>query len=332
MANVYWVGQDGNIWLKTAQGTQNMGKPNGVGAKDVGFDAERGSAEAQRIADPLANANPAGTGGTGGGTPAKVMNTAAANATQQAIDSLAIEQSTGNKNIDDSTNAVLDKYGREAQKAEADYGDQTVTNDTNLQKNKQNAMVSAAQGRRGLRGTLASIGALSGDGVKLADRAVTEGANQDIGEATDTAATNATTLKKAKDNFDEEDKQRRAEAETARVNQKTALEGSVLSKRQQYLQKLAEIFSEGGNTGRAGELLNEAGSLNGQIASKTAVQAAPLVAKGAAFTPGTLESYLAGAGDMTVEVAPGGEGGDANPTILAGKTRKEDRDRLLATV
>lgn len=49
--NVYWLGQDGNIWYKTAEGTRNMGKPMaGGGTKapykagfgDGGFDAAGG--------------------------------------------------------------------------------------------------------------------------------------------------------------------------------------------------------------------------------------------------------------------------------------------------
>lgn len=259
------------------------------------------------------------------------LNQAAVDATYKAVDSLGVEQDTGYRNIDDSFGSLLSRYNKEAAQNEGDYTEQTETNTNNLTRNKQNALVAAAQGRRGLRGTLASLGALSGDGGVLADRAVTTSANQDIGEAADTFATNAQGLDKAIDRFRDEDKDRRAEAETTRVNQRTALEGSIASKRQNYFQKLAEIFGQADRTGEANDFLGKAGSLNNEIASKSRVASTAFAPRSAAFTPGDLESYLAGAGDMTVDVAEGGMGGQANPTsILAGRGRKKE-ERELAT-
>ena len=286
--------------------------------------------------------SPGGTGAaprsaapTGGGTAvrqAPVLNQGAVDATQKAIDSLGIERDTGYRNIDDSFRGLVSKYDNEARRNEEDYGEQTVTNTTNLSKNKQNALLAAAQGRRGLRGTLAALGALSGDGGKLADRAVTTAANQDVGEAADTYAGNAQNLDKAIGRFREEDKDRRAEAETTRVNQRTALEGQIAAKRQQFLQKMAEIFAAAERTGDANRYLGEAGNLNNEIASKTRVATAAFAPRAAAFTPGALENYLAGAGDMTVDVAEGDAGGGiGRPTsILAGRRKRRDEELVAA--
>lgn len=258
---------------------------------------------------------------------------AAISNTDKAIDSLDTELETGYGNIDDSFDSLINKYTREAKKNEADYTDQSNTNSNNLQKNKQNALLAAAQGRRGLRGALSAIGALSGDGGVLADRAVTTGANQDIGEAADTFATNAQGLDKAIENFREEDDDRRREAKTTRTNQRTALEGRVAEKRQNFYQKMAELYGDLEDTGAAESWLNKAGDLNNTIAKKTRVAATAFNPRSAAFTPGDLESYLAGAGDMTVDVAAGGTPG-ANPsTILAGRgrRRKDEEAAALAT-
>lgn len=269
----------------------------------------------------------------GSGAAAKPkLNQAAVDATNAAIGSLDVERDTGYRNIDDSFNSLISRYQKEASQNEADYGEQTETNTNNLQKNNQNALVAAAQGRRGLRGTLAALGALSGDGGVLADRAVTTAANQDIGEAADTFATNAQGLDKAINRFRDEDKDRRAEAETTRTNQRTALEGSIASKRQNYFQKLAEIFGQADQEGAANENLAKAGALNNEIASKTRVASTAFNPRTAAFTPGDLESYLAGAGDMTVDVTAGGTGEGANPTSLtAGRRKKEERELAGAT-
>lgn len=260
------------------------------------------------------------------------LNQAAVDATYKAVDSLGVEQDTGYRNIDDSFNSLISRYNKESAANEADYNEQTETNTGNLQKNKQNALIAAAQGRRGLRGTLAALGALSGDGGVLADRAVTTAANQDIGEAADTFATNAQGLDKAIKKSREEDADRRAEAQTTRNNQRTALEGSIAAKRQNYFQKLAEIFGQADQEGAANGWLQRAGDLNNEIASKTRVASTAFAPRSAAFTPGDLESYLAGAGDMTVDVTAGGTGEGANPTsLVAGRKRKEERELAGAT-
>lgn len=260
------------------------------------------------------------------------LNQAAVDATYKAVDSLGVEQDTGYRNIDDSFNSLLSRYNKEAGQNEADFQEQTESNTNSLTKNKQNALVAAAQGRRGLRGTLSALGALSGDGGVLADRAVTTAANQDIGEAADTFAGNAQTLDKSIKKARDEDADRRAEAETTRTNQRTALEGSIASKRQNYFQKLAEIFGQAEQTGAANDWLGKAGALNNEIAGKSRVVSTAFAPRAAAFTPGDLESYLAGAGDMTVDVDAGGMGADANPSqLLAGRKKKEERELVPAT-
>jgi len=275
---------------------------------------------------------PASRGTTSGG--GSSANTAEAQAaidnTNKAVSSLDLELGTGYKNIDDSFGSIINKYDTESARAAEDYNEETVGNNKTLDRNRQNALLAASQGRRGLRGTLGAIGALSGDGEVLADNAVRTSANQDIGEATDTYATNAQTLDKSKKRFDEEDADRRREAETAKANQRTALEGSVAGKRQSLLQTLASLFSGAGRTSEATAALNQAGDLNSVIASKSAVQATPITARSAAFTPGDLESYLAGAGDLTVDVRGGGEGA---PTLVAGRTiggRRKREDEVAA--
>src|SRR4051812_6144389 len=106
--NVYWIGQDGNVWFKSASGTQNMGKP--INASDGGFDTAKLSAAATRIADPVnppAGPAPARSTAPAGGSvtvakPAPVLNQAAVDATNQAIGSLDTERAAGYQSIEDS--------------------------------------------------------------------------------------------------------------------------------------------------------------------------------------------------------------------------------------
>lgn len=256
---------------------------------------------------------------------------AAINNTEKAIGSLDTELNVGYGNIENERASVLSRYQREAETNEGDYTGQTVNNNQNLLKNRQNALQAAAQGARGLRSTLASIGALGGTGQVLANRAVTNSANQDIGEASETAAGNARTLDTAIGKFRDEDKIRREELDVQARNNRTALEGRVESKRQGFMQKMAELFSELGDSGRATDYLNRAGDLNNTIAQKTAVAAAPIAARGAAFTPGTLADYLAGTGDMTVTTQAGDATGMGTTpsSILAGRKDEKRKQTTL---
>lgn len=259
--------------------------------------------------------------------PAKVLNQAAVDNTNKAISSLDTEKQIGYQNIEDDYGSVIGRYDLEKGQNRADFDEGIVTNNRNLQKNRQNALVTAAQGLRGLRGVLASIGALTGDGGRLANTAVTTEANQDLGGAAETAAANAQNLNRAWDRFGEEDEQRRADAETARTNSRTALEGSIAGKRQGLLQRLAELFGDVDDTANAKKYLDQAGDLNTEIAQKSRVKASPITSKAAAFSPGELETYLAGAGDLTIDVQGGAPGAGGPTAVLAGRNAGRDDER-----
>lgn len=335
----WWVGTDGNAWANIeGVGVRNLGpammNPDGgatiMSWGDTSLPSDYLQAS-QRITDPVnGGGDGTATAVSSTGTARPVLNQAAVGATGQAIAATDTKQNVGYKSIDDSYGSLIGGYDREVQQNEADYGDQTVTNNTNLSKNKQNALVAASQGRRGLRGVLASIGALFGTGGKLADRAVTTEANQDIGQATDTAAGNAKQLDTAIGRFREEDKNRRADADTAKLNQRMRLEGDVATDRQKLYKQMADLYSEAGDNASASEWLRKAGDINQYIAERSGVASTPLTARAAAFTPGKLADYLAGAGDMTVQVAPtGGASGLPSTTLLAGRRKKDREDTLV---
>jgi len=355
--NAQWVGADGNRYVSTNGKVQNVGAATSGGGEywikqgySMILDPNAGGSgktdwnnSGANFIEPSQNgvlgmetresASSAAASAAAREAAAKTAaNASARDNTQKAINSLDTELAVGNQNIDAETGAVRSRYDREAQQNESDYNEQTVNNNQNLLKNKQNGLQAGAQGIRGLRSTLASIGALGGTGLTLANRAVTNSVNQDLGEASETAATNARTLDSAIGKFRDEDKDRRAELETTARNNRTALEGRVESKRQGFLQKMAELFSEIGDTGNATSFLNRAGDLNNTIAQKTAVAQAPVTARSAAFTPGTLADYLAGTGDMTVTTEAGDATGlGTSPSaILAGRKDKERRQVALA--
>lgn len=324
----WWVGQNGKIYANIAGvGVREIGgQVNDDGGAtimsyaDTGMPSDYLTAD-KRIADPVNPPKTTVTAGTGATAP--VLNQGAVNATNQALTSVDTEETIGKQNIGRQYDSLISEYDAEAGRANADFTEGNQNNTDNLAKNKQNALLAGAQGRRGLRGVLGSIGALFGDGTKLADRAVMESVNDDIGEAADTFAGNASTLTKAKTRFDEDDEKRRTQAKDARKNQETELEGRMLSKRQQFMKDMAKLYGDADMTAQANDWMGRAGGLNEAIAQRTAVQATPMTRGAAAFTPGALETYLAGAGDMTVQVANNGQGA-TGPTLLAGRKKKDE--------
>lgn len=320
---VYWIGADGNVWFKSADGVRNVGKP--INVYDQGFDSNQLSAEATRIADPNPpqQSTPAPTGGGGGGAaaPAKPDRTndiALQNAGLSAVDQ---QYSTGIAAIDKALANLIGQYDVETGRNEKLYTENSNSNQNNLQKNNQTALVNAAQGRQGLFGTLASLGALSGSGIDLANRAVQKGANTDLAGAADSYATNARTLDTAIGTFRDEDKARRTNATTSAENARTNARNEAAKSRLQFYSNLANDYADMGNEAEAKRFTSLASALYPEMA-KSSVPNANISYSGAAFTPGTLSDYLAGA-DSTVVSATPTQPGQTIPGLIASPVKRK---------
>lgn len=342
MANgaVYWLGADGNIYLKSAdQGgswsVKNVGQPwNANSLQDGGFDSRTMSAQAQRIADPnppsqaaAAPASPNGGGGGGSAAPAKPDKSndiALQNAGLAAVDS---QLATGLSSIDKSLATILGRYNEDAANSDAQYTDSSNTNTGNLQKNKQSAFVNAAAGRQGLFGSLASIGALNGSGIDLANRAVTKGANVDLAGAQDTFDTNKTTLDNNIAAFRKENDRRKEDANTNAENARLNAKNSAAKARFQYFGNLANDYADQGDEAQAKDYTAKASALYPEL-SKTSIPNANLSYSGVAYTPGELGNYLAGEGSTVVQTTPT-QPGQTIPGLVASPTRK-DKEKQLA--
>lgn len=322
--SVYWVGADGNVWFKHGDQVKNVGKP--INLYDQGFDSNQISAEATRIADPnppqqtsAAPSNP--NGGGGYSAPAKPDRSNDIALQNSGLNAVGQQETSGISQVDKTLKQLLGQYDEETGANEKNYTDQTNTNQNNLQKNRQTAYVNAAQGRQGLFGTLASLGALSGSGIDLANRAVQKTANTDLAGAADNYATNANQLDTAIGTYRREDKARRENANTSAENARTNVRNEAAKSRLQFYTNLANDYSDMGNAAEAKRYTGLAGELYPQIAS-TNVPNAQIAYSGAAFTPGTLADYLAGANDTTVTATPT-QPGSSIPGLVATPLKKK---------
>lgn len=337
MGAVYWIGNDGNVYTK--------GKYGEVGVHNEGAAAYPGilpgsyvtltgnSGQATQIANPgngggAAPGNP--NGGGGGGTPDKSNDIAVQMAGLGAVDQ---QEQSGLSAIDQALARLIGQYDTESTANEDTYGKQSTTNRQNLQGNKESALVNAAQGRQGLFGTLASLGALSGSGIQLANRAVQNAANADLSGAADTFGQNQTTLDTSIGTFRQEDKRRREDASSAADNARTNVHNEAAKSRQNFYSNLANDYAAMGDAGNASKYTGLAASLYPTLAT-TSIPNSNIAYTGAAFTPSTLSNYIAGAGDTTVNTRPAAGttgGGQALPGLFAtdNSTRKKQNPALV---
>lgn len=331
--SVYWIGADGNVWLKGPGGAvQNMGTPISTYSDPAhsGFDAKNGSAVATLINDPnaprtTAPANPNNTAAPAAApTPAPVDKSNDIALQNSGLSSVDQQTNSGLAGVDKALGGITGQYDAESSANEQNYTTQANTNQNNLQKNKQSALVNAAQGRQGLFGSLSSIGALNGDGINLANHAVQKGANEDLSGAEDTYGENQTTLDTSIGKFREEDKRRRQEATTAAEDAKTGIRHQAAKDKQGYYSNISNDYAAEGKADEAKKYSDMAGSLFGELAN-TSVPSTSLAYSGAAYTPSTLSDYIAGQGSTQVAATPvqGGGTGAAMPGLYASTSAKK---------
>jgi hypothetical protein len=232
---------------------------------------------------------------------------------------------TGLSAIDVALSKLTGQYDTEATANEGNYKTQSETNQNNLQTNKQTALVNAAQGRRGLFGTLSSIGALNGSGIDLANRAVQKGANDDLHGAAENYSGNQSGLDTAIGTFRQEDTRRKEDAKTAAENARTNTRNEAAKSSLSFLSNLTNDYAQMGDEANAKTYAARAAALYPEMA-KTSLPNSNIAYSGAAFTPGTLANYMAGADSTQVSTTP--TQGGSIPGLVAAPTKK----KVLAAV
>jgi hypothetical protein len=320
---VYWVGQDGNVWFKDNTGkVTNQGKA--INLQDNGFDSQMLSAEATRINDPNPIANPDPTlraTDNGGGNTYKDTG-AARNATQVSIDSLGTILNNALAGADGEYSSVIDAYNTEDAANKAKYEGDVQKNEINRDESTQASLLGAARGSRGLYATLASLGALNGTGRTLANRAVATEANADLGAGQKSFETNVSNLFDARSILSKQEEQRRKDAEKIRADAKQNAEYDYYKGNQDLSKEMAGLWTDAGNTGEAGNWLNRSSTYTPEMAKRTKVNVGQYAKTPLAYSAPELNKYLGGMSNMAVNVAGG------NPINGAIYTSTKKRDEL----
>lgn len=330
---VYWIGADGNIYTKGLYGevgVHNEGKALYPGDLPGSYTAAGGhSGKATEIADPnpgnkpAAAAAPGNPNGGGGGTAAPVLPDKSNDIALQNAGLGAVDQQTaaGQAAIAKALAGITGQYDTEAANNQTKYKTNSDQNENNLQKNKQTSLVNAAQGRQGLFGTLASLGALNGSGIDLANNAVQHGANEDLSGAENTFGTNQSGLDTAINDFKTADAQRRKDAQTASDNANTNIQNQAAQNKLTAYKALADDYSAEGNAGEAQRYTGLASSLLPTIA-QTSIPSSNLAPEAAAFTAPSLASYIAGSNPTSVATTPANKVGGV-PGLITDPSKKK---------
>lgn len=284
MDGVYWIGQDGNIWLKDSGGVRNMGpaganvtRPDATGFYDPWADNNQEAVRfnVTQIADPAVKTAPT-LAPTGGSTTTRpVLNQAAVNNTQATIDQMpgllrdALLAEGGRYQ-----NTVNDFNAQEGTQRKT-YEGSTVTNQKNYDSTFMDSIRAGIKGLGGLMALLRGTGASGGtvdDQVRDTVGGVT---SNDIRGGADTRDENQGTLDSSLSEFLTALGTKRRVNEDTKVNNERAIRRDSNTQLQDLYGKMAGFYGDAEMTPQRDDFMSRAGALTPEIAANSRTQVSP---------------------------------------------------------
>lgn len=270
MAGVYWVGQDGNTYMK------GDGFNGGQVTKwSVPFQSPQNLGYTQ-IEDPV---NPRGdvegattTAPSGGGTVAPKLNQAAVDNTQRTIDEIpgllrAALESEGTR----YQNAISGFDTQEGQQRKT-YDASTTTNQQNYDANFMDSIRAGIHGLGGLMQILRGTGASGGTADDQVRDVVGGITANDIRGGADTQRENQGQLDSSLSTFLTDLGLKRKQNEDTRENNERAIRRDSNSQLQDLYSKMAGYYGDADMTGQRDTFMSRAGDLTPRIAADSRTQ------------------------------------------------------------
>lgn len=266
MAGVYWVGQDGNTYMKgDATGDTMKWIAPLKSPQQLGY---------QLIDDPV---NPTGNvpgassapSGGGGGTPAPRLNQAAINNTQMTIDQIPGLLQAAIEAENQRYRNAISGFDTQEQQQRKTYDESTVTNQQNYDANYMDSIRAGIKGLGGLfnilRGTGAAGGSVEGD-VRDVVGGVTA---NDIRGGFDTHKQNQDALNASLGSFLTDLDLKRKQNEDTRVNNERAIRRDSATNLQDLYGKMAGYYGDAERTADRDVWMSRAGALTPEIAANS---------------------------------------------------------------
>lgn len=278
---VYWVGADGNIWLKGPNGVTNAGPAANSSLSAGGytdpFAAGSGGPAvtigATRINDPVQQ-HAAPAGGTPGPA-APVFNQAGADNTQRTIDQIPALLQAALASEGTTYGNTVGGYNAAEGSQRDTYGKSTVTNQQNFDSNFMDSIRSGIKGLGGLMSLLRGTGAGGGTAEDMARDTVGGVTANDIRTGADTRTENQGALDSSLSTFLTDLGAKRKTADDTHVNNERAIHRDSSTQLQDLFGKMAGFYGDVGNTGASNDWMNRAGSLTPDIAANSKTQVSP---------------------------------------------------------
>lgn len=275
---VYWIGADGNAYVKSAEGVVKYTSP--TGAQAGGFQGLRNgvqgqSVQATQIADPNAPRQAAPSNPNGAAAPAKSLNQGAVNNTQMAIDQIpALLQAALESEGRNYSNTVNTFNAQEGQQRKT-YDDSTVTNQQNYDANFMDSIRAGVKGLGSLMQILRGTGAGGGTADEQVRDVVGGIASDDIRGGADTQKQNQGQLDTTLSTFLTDLSGKRQRNEDTRINNERAIRRDSATQLQDLYGKMAGFFGDADRVAERDSFMARAGAFTPEIAanSRTAVSA-----------------------------------------------------------
>lgn len=331
MANqVAWVGADGNLWVKSDQGTQNWGAASGYQATSGGIRSVdpntplgQGAGFApgvDMIADPV-QARTTAPAAPGAAKP--VLNQGAVNNTQASIDQIPGLLAAALGAEDQTYGNTVNGFNAQEGTQRDTYGKSTTTNQQNYDSNFMDSIRAGIKGLGGLMALLRGTGASGGtvdDNVRDTVGGVTA---NDIRGGADTQKENQSALDASLSSFLTDLGTKRKVNEDTHVNNDRAINRDSQTQLQDLYGKMAGYYGDADMTPQRDDFMSRAGALTAPIASNSKTQVSPYDTTPVAVTAPQLTAF-AGPTQPNVLAAPqDGQVGSGIFTMTRNKKQPE---------
>jgi hypothetical protein len=285
---VYWIGQDGNVYVK-GQGSVNNGAPTNIGKapSTMGIDNNANNGygitnsyinlpgynfAAQQIADPATANNPPANP-TGSTNPP--LDTAAVHNTQASIDQIpGILQAALASEAQQYANTTAG-YNSQQQQNQQQYDKSSTTNQQNYDANFMDAIRAGIHGLHGLFSLLRGTGAEGGTADQQVQNIVGDTTSSDIRGGAATRDQNQAQLDSSLASFLTDLKQKRTAATDTHANNDAAINRDSATQLQDLYSKMAGFYGSANDTADANNWMAKAGALTPQIAANTKTVTSP---------------------------------------------------------
>jgi len=287
--DVYWIGQDGNVWYKdvSAGTTVNMGTPQQAQVWNLGLNG------AQEISDPVAGGDSTlGASTFGSGTTAKALDTAQLSSLDSLISSLDTIKNQAIQKAAIKRDTTLREKQEEKEREEGKYKGKKLSTLQDFSGAKTDTDLNT---RNTLENLVSSLSTLGLGGSRALTRQILDAANMSNRKANVTQATNNRELDSSWNDYTVGNENDIKKIQDQYGYDEGEATRKYLQDKQTALYKKADVYGAAEQTAERDRIMNEGNSINSMIAGAAFMNPS--------YTGETREMATPDLGDYTQDIA-----------------------------